>query len=139
MTKVTRVADVLTELRPLLERARKRLSTKLIGANSTSRNVFLVVHPFDHLALELKHGIIGPLLPPLSDIGELNTVWVLWVPDHLAVWSHECQTWISVMVSLDDVSADRLSPLQVAEARFLDSRGDKGSSPYLFTLSKEPE
>ncbi len=50
-------------------------------------NVFVLVHPLDYMIVEcVENEVIGPLLDPLEDVGDLATVWMLWVrPPHHAV------------------------------------------------------
>ena len=44
-------------------------------------NVFLVVHPLNYVTAEsFRNYVLGPYLEPLEDIGDLDTVWVLWPP-----------------------------------------------------------
>jgi hypothetical protein len=132
-------AEILTEARPWLVSAQKGLASKIAEPDKTSSNIFLVVHPFDALAVELKYPVLGPLLPDMGYLDGVDSVWVLWVPDHLTMWSREKRGWIDLMfnaINPDESHPQDLSPLQVAEVRFLDARADKGGSPYLFTIRK---
>ena len=54
--------DVLREACPLLLRAKNQLSRKTSA--DTSRNVFLVMHMFDHIITEGVNAVIAPLLDP---------------------------------------------------------------------------
>jgi hypothetical protein len=45
------------------------LTTAFLGAAPPSRNVFLVMHPLDHMVLEcIQHEVIGPLLDPMEGV-----------------------------------------------------------------------
>ncbi len=71
--------DVLHEAGPWVGRAWDQLRRKT--SPGTSLNVFLVIHPFDYMTTEcLTEPIIGMYLDPLEDVGDLDTVWVLWAP-----------------------------------------------------------
>ncbi len=98
-----------------------------------------MVHPFDSLVVELKHPVLGPLLPDMSYLHETDSVWVLWAPNHLAVWSRKKQGWVDLMfnfINPDEEISEELATLQRAEIRFLDSLEGKPDSPYLFAISK---
>ena len=136
---VQSAADVLEDAAPQLRSAADALTRKRPAA---SRNAFLVIHPFDHLAVEIiDQPLLAHRLPPLAIAAELqlSTVWVLWVPDHLTMWSTTRDRWTEMLFRVFDpdhpeAGAGPLSVLQEAEAEFLDASGLKGS-PYLFGLS----
>src|SRR5262249_54890075 len=126
-------------------RGQESLRKKVAPSTGCSGNVFLIIHPFDYMAFECIHSlVVGPLLPSLSEFTDLDSVWVLWVPNRLTVWSRAEGAWQDVIFDWTDGSeppreSSDLSVLQEAEVRFLDIRGDKGSSPFLFTISEGPE
>jgi hypothetical protein len=137
---IKRANDVLLEARSSVRRAVNQLYKKTSAA--TSKNVFLVVHPLDHMVIEcIEHPVIGPLLDPLEGVGDLASVWVLWVPDHLTMWSRGDHEWVDLFfgaATLEDVLArelDRLAVLQEAEGYYLTRVGHVGRSPYRFGLS----
>jgi hypothetical protein len=139
---VRSVNDVLRATRLWVLRARNQLLRKT-GAD-TSKNVFLVIHPFDYMIAEcVKHPVIGPLLDSLDDIEDLDTVWVLWSPSHLTVWSNERREWINLLFNVATVEetgapqreSRQLDILQEAEQYFLARIGHTSGSPYLFGLS----
>jgi hypothetical protein len=112
-----------------------------------SRNVFIVIHPLDHFAYELvADSILAPALPPLSGAERLglDTVWVLWVPDHLTMWSTAEGRWTEMMfrsIDPDEGAAtdlDGLAVLQAAEGAFLRRLGID-ESPYLFRIAFSQE
>jgi hypothetical protein len=129
----------------MLQRARQGLLRKT--SDGVSRNIFLVIHMFDRLAAEtIESPIIGPALAPLDLEPDIDTVWVLWVPDHLTVWSTRERVWKDLFFSAanpDELASESPKPLTVlqdAEAEFLSTIGYSAGSPYLFGLSAgEPE
>jgi hypothetical protein len=131
--------DVLREARPWLNQAAGQLSRKI--APGTSGNVFLVVHPFDYFAVEcFKYPVIARALEPLADLGDVDTVWVLWHPSHLAMWSASRQEWIDLVFSaMTAEEAAGHEPeeggydiLQEVEEHFLARIGHASGSPYIF-------
>lgn len=135
--------DVLHGARPSLDAARNQLLRKPRG-EGTSMNIFLIVHPLDYLTAEcLRDVVIGPYLDPLEDIGNIDTVWVLWPPHHLTMWSRERHEWINLMfdgMNRDEVVARQQQPvalpvLQEAEQYFLSRTGHTDPSPYFFAAT----
>ena len=95
--------DVLREADPWVRRAWDQLRRKT--SPGTSLNVFLVIHPFDYMITEcLTEPVIGMYLDPLEDVSDLDTVWVLWAPDHLTVWSYARHEWINLL--FDNMNPD---------------------------------
>ena len=139
-TPVQAANDVLREAGPVLRRARDQLQRKTNG--ETSRNIFLVIHLFDHFVAESMRPILGPLLDPLPDIEGVDSVWVLWPLEHLTVWSTEQRAWTDLLFNIGrDPEAepapddDDLDVLQDAEDYYLACVGHTGGSPYLFHIS----
>jgi hypothetical protein len=136
--------DVLREARPSLEDARNQLLSKPRG-EGTSLNVFLVVHLLDYLTAECfkKDVVIGPYLDPLEDVEDIDTVWVLWPPHHLVMWSSERHEWMNLMfdaLNQDEVSARQQRPIALpvlleAEQDFLTRTGRTDRSPYFFEVT----
>jgi hypothetical protein len=137
MLRTQTAREVLEQARPLLTSAQEGLASKVGNSDTTSKNLFLVVHPFDALAVDLKHPVLGPLLPDLGYLSDVDSVWVLWAPFRLTVWSREGQGWTDLMFNIinpDETTSEDLAPLQEAEIRFLDACGDTSGSPYLFSF-----
>ena len=135
--------DVLREARLSLEDARNQLLSKPRG-EGTSMNVFLVVHLLDYLTAEcFEDFVIGPYLDPLEDIDDIDTVWVLWPPHHLTMWSRERREWMNLMfdaMNPDEVSARQQRPIAIpvlleAEQYFLTRTGRTDRSPYFFEVT----
>jgi len=141
--RVRAAKDVLRDARQSLDDARNQLLRKPRG-EGTSMNVFLVVHPLDYLTAEcLSDFVIGPHLDPLEDVGDIDTVWVLWPPHHLTMWSRERHEWINLMfdaMNPDEVAARKQQPvalpvLQEAEQYFFTRTGRTDPSPYFFAAT----
>ncbi|MCS7484140.1 hypothetical protein ACFFQW_28945 [Umezawaea endophytica] len=131
---------ILNEARPQILRARDQLLKKV--APTDSRNVFLLVHPLDQLAIECvdDNPVIGHLLDPIDYLDDVDTLWVLWVPDHLTVWSTKRQAWINLIFAgtLENerpIETGVFSLLQTAESEFLTKTGNVNGSPYMFAFS----
>jgi len=134
--RVRDVKGVLRDARPWLLGARSQLHRKTGGA--TSMNAFLVIHPFDYMTVECSRDyVIGPYLDPLKDVGDLDTVWVLWHPHHLTMWSHERHEWINLLFDVTNPGEKpgELPVLQDAEQYFFKCTGYTGRSPYLYITS----
>ena len=97
------------------------------------------MHLFDHFVAECMQPILGPLLDPLPDIGGVDTVWVLWLLEHLTVWSQEQRAWTDLLFNVGgpeaETTPDEMDVLQDAEDYYLARVGHAGESPYLFQLS----
>lgn len=131
--------DVVHDALPQLQYAQDQLHRKA-GGDGISKNAFLVIHPFDGMAAEpYSKDVLGPYLDPLQSVSDLDTVWVLWPPHHLTMWSRERQEWINLMFELmnPDERPGELPALQDAEQYFFTRTGHTGSSPYLFMISEE--
>lgn len=145
VTVTVRTANAILQSEPttmLLRKAESGLASKVDPA-IFSLNAFLVVHPFDAFAVELADRIIlGPSLAPLQGFDKLASIWVLWMPGHLTVWSKRTQTWVNLIFTvnhdeenheLDDFG----TALQQAERYFLDRIGYALPSPFTFTVESK--
>jgi hypothetical protein len=134
--QVTSANDVLrTAVPPMLQAAGNQLADKSPAGHS--KNVFLIAHPLEYPAVEvLQSPLIAPLLEPLSDVPDVDTVWMLWHPSHLVVWSTARQDWISLFFDVGDGApppeyGHSLDLLQEVEQEFLAQVGWTGS-PYVY-------
>lgn len=133
--------DILRQAQPLIE----RMAINLASVEAHRRYGFLVVHPFDKLAVELaKEPLIASVLSPLELPNGLDGLWVLWVPDQLATWSVEERCWYQMFFSASGIeeapqSGEVLEFLQEIETRFLAGIHWPGGSPYLFSLTAEED
>lgn len=143
-------SEALSKLGPVLRTAAEQLCRKTRA--ETSRNIFIVIHLFDHFVTECTGPILGPALDPLPDIEGVDTVWVLWPFEHLTVWSSEQRSWIDLIFGTPVRAADRrmvaptgkpesdeFGPIQYAEDYFLTRIGHYKGSPYLFRISLDPD
>lgn len=133
--------DILTGATGQLDRAVSQLRRKVSG-DDWSRNVMLVVHLFDGLAVELFDDapILGHLLPTVDLPADVDNLWILWHPDMLVWWSSDRECWTDLLIGTFEEaqttsSDDFQSPLLEAEAKFLDAVGSREGSPWLFRVS----
>lgn len=132
--EVETARSILRDAQHLLDRAENALTNK--ARDMDSLNVFLIVHPFDRFALETTESpVIARALPALP-VSNLDTVWVLWVPDHLTMWSQVVHSWTDLFFNTGSMEeAPLLSVLQDAESDFLSGISYRNGSPYLFGLT----
>ena len=131
---------IMTTARSKIQEARDQVVAK--ASDGHSHNVFIVVHMFDHIWTEIFGTIIAPYLTPLSDLEDLDTVWVLWVPYHVTVWSKRANEWFNVVfTSLDPPDSDShgLGDIQDADNYFMSKIGVKNPSPYVFGISADQD
>lgn len=121
-----------------LKEAEQQLNKK--APRDSSRNAFLIVHPFEYISVEqATRDIMAPHMPPIPAEVGLDSVWILWFPDHLTVWSHATQDWSELYFrasghdDLDDISDPSI--LQAASSKLLSQIRPGISDPYLFSLS----
>ncbi|MFL6162357.1 MAG: hypothetical protein ACJ74U_09015 [Jatrophihabitantaceae bacterium] len=139
------VPDILIDAEPQLDRAIEALQRK--ADDKTSKNIFMIFHPFDAMPIEVieEIAVIGHVLPRLSPGVDLDTLWVLWHPGILAMWSRDQQRWTDIMFDIDENPPQRtrspgeLDPLQQAESTYLAAINYEGGSPWLFKFSSGDE
>lgn len=143
-TKVTSANHVLLHPgRGVIANAMAQLARK--SSPGHSKNVFLIVHPFEHFTVECVDNVfISHLLDPLSDIDGVDTVWILWAPDTIVVYSSEYQRWADLVFGyteeeLSSSPDNELALLQQVEMDFLDRTGNSDGSPYLFSLRADSQ
>jgi len=141
-TVVVRSAnDVLaTEGRVAIDAAVNQLKRK--SEAGPSKNVFLIAHLFDYWIAEIAdEPLLAHHLDPLVDVVGADTVWVLWAPYCLTMWSARDARWVNLLFTAvnpdEDYHADMdgLDVLQRAEAEFLHQAGSDANSPYIFRLN----
>jgi hypothetical protein len=137
---VTSVNTALHEARPTILKAKQQLDKK--EKLEHSKNIFLIAHFFDHPTVECYENLlIAHLLEPLSGLDDIDSVWVLWAPTHLVVWSSEHQEWTNLLFEAIDPSdappsRDRsIELLQQVEVEFLKQTNYPRESPYVFSLT----
>jgi hypothetical protein len=133
--------DIFTSGLPELRRSADQLDRKVQAG--FSRNAFLIVHSFEHMAAEAVSSIVmSPHLPPVPTGIDLDSVWVLWVPDHLTMRSPAEQQWIEMMFHAfdpdDPIDANASyhdpSVLQAASLRLMSKIRPGAADPYAFGL-----
>ena len=137
---MTSVNAVLREARPTLLKAKRQLDTK--ERSEHSKNIFLIAHFFDHLTVECyENKLIAHLLEPLRDLDGIDSVWFLWAPTHLVVWSSEHREWTNLIFDAIDPSdatpshEESIELLQHVELEFLKQTNYPKQSPYVFSLT----
>ncbi|TCB91601.1 hypothetical protein E0H26_25265 [Micromonospora zingiberis] len=133
---VESAADILRSALPIVRNIEGVLGRKVSG--DVSRNGFIIIHPFDRFALEtVESALMAPHLSPLPPDIHLDTVWILWFPDHLTMWSRERREWIELVFNTYDPShleESDLSVLQQFSSEFLTILGYSGGDPYYFSF-----
>jgi hypothetical protein len=142
-TQVRAAAEILEDATGTVVDAINQLTIK-VGEDATCCKCgFLVVHPFEGLAVETfsSDPVIGHRLPSLSNSVDLDMLWVFWHPEHLVWWSREDQCWTDLISGVDpDNSFDGDDdPVFRAEEQFLAEAGYLRSSPWLFQISSATE
>lgn len=95
---VSDATNVLSDAEVQITAACESLAKKC--APATSKNVFLLVHLFDAVVVEAfaePGPIMGHLLPPLSPEIQIDSLWILWHPDILVMWSQVERKWTDVL------------------------------------------
>ena len=118
-----------------------RAGAELAVAEAAARRVFLIVHPLDHMTVEVAHAdLTAPEFDPPQVPDGVYGISVLCVPDHLTVWSARSHCWYEMMFRGFDPTEppdldDNLSLLPQVEAAYLARIGYEEGSPYLFGFS----
>jgi hypothetical protein len=142
--KVRSALDILIDATVQIDRAIVALARKTDP--QTSKNIFLVIHPFDGVAVEAYDEplVIGHRLPDVDASVELDTLWILWHPAMLVMWSQSDRRWTDVLFDLeqDPPSATQsrdLDAVQRAEDAFLAAIDHRKGSPWFFGFSRAPD
>jgi hypothetical protein len=144
MVQVRSAFDILTDASDQIGRAIVALNRKADA--QTSKNVFLIIHMFDAVAVEAydELPLIGHRLPDVAASIDLDTLWILWHPGLLTVWSQSARRWTDVMYAVEH-NPPRARPsndmdvLQQAEDSFLAAIGHLKGSPWLFGFAPGPD
>jgi hypothetical protein len=116
-----------------IEKAESQIVRKT--SDRYSRNVFVVVHFLDYSWVEVFSLFLAAHLKPLTLSKDIDSVWVLWVPDEITVWSSNLNDWLNFKFgSLDPNkgSADDVDNIQDAEQYFFERIGYSGGSPFVW-------
>jgi hypothetical protein len=138
--ELQRAGDILVAASSQIEAAMRALSRK--AEPTWSRHVFLMVHPFDAIAIETLQDspVISHLLPSLDVSVELDTFWLLLHPAILVRWSQRDRMWCDMIFNALDPEARTPSSesaryLQDVEDDFLLATDASERSPWLFGFS----
>ncbi len=134
-TTVVSADDVIRNIgSKMIERAREQLARK--STSERSRNVFLVSHFFDYPIVEIKEmPLLAHCLTPLGLEDGVDSVWVLFAPYSLAVWSRATNQWAHLIISVKSRRKAKISILQRIESEFLKQTGKAMKSPYAIDVN----
>ena len=123
-----------------IEAAARQLKRK--SGDDHSKNVFVISHFLDHPVAEVTDApLLAHHLAPLVDVVGVDTVWVLWAPHSLTMWSVRNAGWVNMLFSAtneglsESTLDDGLEVLEQVEVEFLRQAEGGMSSPYLFRLN----
>lgn len=134
--KIQSSADILELASAKIMEATRALQLK-VESSSASKNVFMIIHPMDGLALEFLRGgpVIGHLLPPLDKRVPLDCLWVCWYPTMLSKWSQRDRNWTDYLFADANPSEPpRDESIEDAEDIFLEGIGWSGGSPWMMAF-----
>jgi hypothetical protein len=133
--RIWTAAEVMQDAHSTLAKAELSLIKKT--PPEYSRNVFLVTHPADHLAVDVMQSLVAShLMPSKVSYESLDSVWVYWPPDKLVMWSKATQTWIDIIFAVDPEAPfadDKLSFIQNIELTYITAAGIN-ASPYVYNI-----
>lgn len=130
--QIQSAADILELASGKILEATRALGLK-VGSSSVSKNVFMIIHPMDGLALEFLRGgpVIGHLLPPLNEQVDLDCLWVSWYPNLLSKWSQKDRHWTDYLFAGSSPGKPpQDGSIEDAEDIFLGGIGWSGGSPW---------
>lgn len=138
--KLRSIGSVLRSVNELFDTARPQVDAATDALLSKtpafhSRNVFLLVHPFNFTAVEFGEPVLSHLLPD-PEVTGIDTLWVQIHPMYAAVWSASASEWTELMFgTVEGRAGTPLDTLQEAEGVFLDAAGFDGSSPWSYQIN----
>lgn len=135
---VKHAADILIEAAPTISKIGDQLAKKA-DIPSVSGHGFLIVHLFDHIPVEIFEPVLAPHLAPPPDSESIESMWVLWWPTFITLWSKKMHAWLNLMFAAeDDTTGDlhvNLDVLQDAESYFHRVIGNSEPSPFIFSFN----
>lgn len=130
--EVRNAYDVLDSASTVVQKATDALNKKLGDTPQAAKNVFLIIHPMDGIAVEAWPGpVIGHRLPSLTPELAIDNLWVCWYPTTLSRWSQDTRQWTDFLFgyqSQTDEVGD--ASLEDAEEAFLHKTGLSLDSPW---------
>ncbi|WP_331765299.1 hypothetical protein OG747_52570 (plasmid) [Streptomyces sp. NBC_01384] len=135
--------DVVRAAGGMIENASKQLARK--SASDRARGVFLIAHFFDHPFVEVLEPVIAHHLEA-PDLPEgVDSVWMLFAPYSLVVWSADLGRWTELIFGVGDPSTGvfevdgDMALLQHFEAAYLEQAGALTPSPFFYKLTTHVE
>lgn len=131
---VRAIDEIVREVSSVVRAADDKLATKV--SSGTSRNVLLVLHPFDEFPIELADEIAellpGAALSTAFDDTGLDTVTIVVIPPgSVAQWSRTLGDWQSIVfASNEDDEPWEEPPVMKAEREFMARVQPALESPY---------
>lgn len=134
--RVWLAAEVMLDAHPTLLKAERSLIKKT--PPEYSRSVFLITHPYDHLALDVAQSqTVSHLMPREVGCDALDSIWVFWPPGTLVMWSRATQTWTDILFVTHGHEVldpdDTLSFIQNVGLTYMAVAGIT-ESPYVFNI-----
>lgn len=134
--RVWTAVEVMLDAHPTLLKAERSLINKT--PPQYSRNVFLITHPYDHLALDVAQSqTVSHLMPREVGYDALDSIWVFWPPGKLVMWSRATQTWTDILFVTHGHEVfdpdETLSFIQNVELTYIAATGIT-TSPYVFNI-----
>lgn len=137
---VESAASLLADAQPALNRAASQLRSKSVDG----RHIFLVVHPLERMVAEVIANpfTVGAALGPIELPHHVDSLWVLFHPDQVVIYSRAQAAWTQIMFAPDgeeDSRVEDLAMLQQAEDTFLAALpGSATTSPFLYVMRVAP-
>lgn len=134
-TTVKSLEDLVASAQREIQRAADSLSSKTTATQS--RNIVILAHSFEHLAVEAieRHFLSPYLSEPSADLADIASIWLLVYPSHAVRWERSRRRWVnlgsggSMRGKPDEV--DSLADVLIAcERQFCDLYCDGRQSPW---------
>jgi hypothetical protein len=95
-TTIRTITDVVDEAQSEIRRAADALRAKT--DQTQSRNIVIVVHSFEHLAIEAIESLfISHLLnDPGDDLADIASIWLVIYPSHVVRWERSRRRWVNL-------------------------------------------
>ncbi len=145
-TVIRTIDDIVGQAAHVVRSADQNLAAKV--SNDVSRNVILVLHPFDRFPIEItdmvSEQLVGAgLSTRFFDTGLETVTLIVLPPGSIAQWTRKLNGWQSItfVSDPDDPAEDDEPPIMTAESEFLVRLRPGVDSPYnvQFTVSTDDE
>lgn len=90
------ITDIAGEAELEIRRAADALRAKT--DSTQSRNIMIIVHSFEHLAIEVieRFFLLHLLASPGDDLDDIATIWMVFYPSHVVRWERSRQRWVNL-------------------------------------------